>query len=603
MADSTRTNVNAVTLVRVSTKKQGDIDRFGMDAQRASNQRIVTENRFIVRKTIEYKDVSGDAVMFTEEMHDLQTYLRTPEMKNGHLVAKELSRILRPTFSDYPLLQVFVDQRISIHLPHYVLQLWTPEGRMLAGVLCAVDFNESQRIRERCMGGREVSRRLGFCAAGSRTIPTGVTWDVKTKQWGYDAVYAPKIREAFHLVAGGETNFQYIIRKLSLRLRPTQGTPKLTTPTGLRRLLENRLFIGERVIDKKFDLSISKEKLFYTGKDGKPHMRKRPLIQREPDEVTRHQVIAEPLVSVEVFEKVQAILRAKSDRHHQMHAVHALRPKFAYRGLLFCGDCGQPLYTANSKSQSYYRCRDRFLNRGEKKGCKLLSMRREKLEAELDRLFSREFPRNRFLAALMVKHAGSESRNESERRKKDLHAQQKKLAAKRERIIEFALDGSIATQDRDNRLRIVDAELASIRKQLEELTDVSMPTYAEWQRIFRPFMRGFPGMAHDEKRRLVTSRFEKIMVKDYKVVSCYLLTGETITHEPVTHIETDATKCYSCQQRSKVQGEEYCAKCSHELEMGDMARQLDTEAPFAHPGVWGPASSALAGHVDTSQRL
>jgi DNA invertase Pin-like site-specific DNA recombinase len=195
-------NRNAVTLVRVSTKKQGEEDRFGMDAQRASNARIVAEQNFVVRRTVEYADVSGDAVMYTPEMKHLQAYLRTPEMKGGNLVAKELSRLLRPNFDSYPLLQVFVDQRITIHLPQYELKLWTPEGRMLAGVLCAVDFNEAERIRDRCMAGREEARKRGYCAAGGEALTTGFLWDAKSKTYSQDPVYLPPVVEAFRLIDG-----------------------------------------------------------------------------------------------------------------------------------------------------------------------------------------------------------------------------------------------------------------------------------------------------------------------------------------------------------------------------------------------------------------
>ena len=250
-----------------------------MDAQRASNARIVAAHGFSVRKTVEYSDVSGDAVMYTPEMQDLQVYLRTPAMKGGHLVAKELSRLLRPNYDSYPLLQVFVDQKISIHLPQYVLQLWTPEGRMLAGVLCAVDFNEAERIRDRCMGGREAARVLGHCAAGGQTIPTGILWNNATKTWAFDPLYAPIIPKIFRMIDGGETNLTRIISKFQFKMRSKGGVPRLATPSELKRLLRNPIWTGRRVWDQKFDLSVPKEQLMYRGKDGKVHKRNRPLIR------------------------------------------------------------------------------------------------------------------------------------------------------------------------------------------------------------------------------------------------------------------------------------------------------------------------------------
>jgi DNA invertase Pin-like site-specific DNA recombinase len=591
-------NKNAVTLVRVSTKKQGGEDRFGMDAQRRSNERIVADQGFTVRKTIEYRDVSGDDVMFTAEMCDLQAYLHTPEMRGGNLVAKELSRILRPNYSDYPLLQVFEDQKISIHLPHYVLQLWTPEGRMLVGILCTVDFNEAQRIRERCMGGREESRRMGFCAAGGRTIPTGVTWDVKTKTWGYDSIYAPKIAEAFRMFASGETNFGHIIRTLHLCLRPSRGAPKLANPTALRRLLENRMFIGERVVNRKFDLSIPKNKLMYVGKDNLMHKRSRPLIAREPNESYVRQVLNPGLVSVEMFDKVQSMLRAKSDKTHQSHALHADRPKFCYRGLLFCADCGQPLYTV-PQGDGYYRCRDHFPQRGGKRSCKSSTITRGRLEAELDRLFSQEFPRSYFFKEIFKKHVGSESRKEVARQRSLLMKEQKTLLEKRERIIEFALDGTIDRSDRDRRLKTVDDDLDSNRRKLTEVVDTPLPTYREWCDLLWAF-KNFEDLPPDEKRRRITSRFQEIRVKDYRVVSLYLLTGEVATpNEPLR--EVDPNTCYSCgrtmRKRIPFGGVNYCEPCSEGIAI------KEEQSNLAQPGSPDPAFTQGPSCDNTYQRL
>jgi DNA invertase Pin-like site-specific DNA recombinase len=533
-------NPNAATVVRVSTDKQGSPDHFGMDAQRAFNAQEVAREGLTVLHAMEYKDVSGDAVMYTREMQELQAFLRTPKMKNGHLVVKELSRLLRPDFNSYHLLQVFVDQRITIHTLGHKLELWTPQGRMLVGLLCPVDFNEAERIRERCMGGREEMRKVGLCASGSKTRPTGTTYDPKTKKWGYDDVYAPKLREAGCMVLDGETNWQHIIDKLQFRLR---GSSRLATPTALCRLLSNPIFMGWRVWDQKTDMSVPRHAVMYVAEDGTVRRKKRPMIPREPDEIIRVQVITPGLFSPEEFEKIQAIVRAKSDAVHQLHALHRDRPKPTYNGLISCADCGQPLYPVYS-SHRYFRCRDHNKHRGGTGRCTAPSMRMERLEAELDRFFSVEFTRTHFLTRLMQEHDGRENRKAMAQRRKQLDARQKVLSAKRERIIDAQLDGTITKPDRDRRLKIVDDEMKSNRQAIAELVETPLPTYAEWQRLFRPFMRGFKGLPVEEKRRLIMSRFQQIKVKDYRVVSLYLLTGEAAVVRDLPARSEE--KCHTC---------------------------------------------------------
>lgn len=515
-------NLNAVTLVRVSTKKQGGEDRFGMDAQRSSNARYVAANGFIVKKTVEYADVSGDAVMYTPEMRDLQAFLRTPEMKGGNLVAKELSRLLRPTFNAYPLLQVFADQQISIHLPQSVLRLWTPEGRMLAGVMCANDINEAERIRDRCMAGREEARLRGYCAAGGETLPTGFLWDGKTKTYSADPLYMPNVLEAFHMVDKGETNLQFIIDKLHFCLRPPKGKrPTLAQPSGLKRILVNRLFIGERVYDKKFDLSVPKDQLMRVDGDGNFHKRQRPMIAREPNEVIVVKLPMEPAVDPALFERVQAILHAKSDKRHQSHMLHQRREVNTYRGLLFCAGCGAPIYTVATAKYQGYRCRDRFTSRGGTRKCTTCSMKGKVLERRIDWYFTERF-RKDWLKEVLQLGRSDKNRIEAERRTARLQARQDQLQKKRDRIIDAQIDGTITKPDRDRRLKAIDEDLAANRASLDDATYVPTLSRDEWREAMSPF-QDFAALPPDRKRALLSQRFRDIRVKDYCVVSAVLI--------------------------------------------------------------------------------
>jgi Recombinase zinc beta ribbon domain len=222
------------------------------------------------------------------------------------------------------------------------------------------------------------------------------------------------------------------------------------------------------------------------------------------------QGITPGLVSVELFDRVQTILRGLTDKVHQSHALNATFPKFIYRGLLFCADCGQPLYSATtSKQYRYYKCRDYFPHRGGKGLCKAPIMNQEKLEADLDGLFSRQFSRTYFYFELLNKHIGSESRKSAAKRREQLQARQKALTDKRERIIDYGIEGAITKDERDRRLKPVVDEIAANRQLFEDLMDTPLPTYAEWQHLMQPFQKGFAGLPADEKRRLLTSRFQK----------------------------------------------------------------------------------------------
>lgn len=557
--------IKAIGVIRVSTARQADQDHFGVPAQQAAITELGRQYDLDIVETVSYNDVSGADVMYAPEMRRVLQLIARPDV--GAVVAKEFSRLVRPGFEDYPLLQKFVEAHITLYLPSGPVDLSNEHGRFFATIQAAMASLELHTIKTRMMSGREESRKRGYCAAGGRTLPTGFLWDVKTKKYSHDPDYLPNVLEAFRMVDEGETSFQHIINKLRLYLRPDNGVPKLATPSCLRRLLQNRMYIGERVIDKKFDMSVPKEKLLYVGKDGRLHRRNRPTIPREPNEIIIREVMP-PVVNRDRFERVQAILKAKSDKRHQSHTLHQNRETFIYRGLLFCGECGEPLYTVSTApGRAYYRCRDNFRRRGGTGKCCAPSMRKDLLEAEIDRVFSREFTRAHFLTKLLKQHVGTDSRKALLQRRKQLRARQDALAKQRERIIDLEVTGRICRDNCDRRLKVVDDEIGSNRLALAELIETPLPSYAEWQRLFRPFLRGFSGLPVGEKRSLVASRFQQIKVRDYRVISLYLLTGgETEPKPPIPEVEQDPTKCISCGRNIRQDIRDsiapYCLPCS-----------------------------------------
>jgi len=596
--------LKGVGIIRVSTATQAGEDHFGPRAQESLIQRLAKQHAIELVEVVSYADVSGADVIFAPEMQHVLRLIQRQDITA--VVAAEFSRLVRPGFEDYPLLQKFVEANITLYLPSGPIKLADAHGQFFATIHGAMASLERHTIKSRLHAGREESRKLGYAAAGGRTVPTGVTWDVKTKTYAYDRVYAPVIREAFHMFANGETCYQTIIDKLQVKLRPASGAPKLANVTALRRVFQNRMYIGERVIDKKFDQCVPRESRLFRGKDGKLHKKNPPLIAREPHEVYVRRVIDPPLVSPEIFERVQAVLRAKTDERHQQHA-RRIPTQFAYRGLLFCAECGSPLYTIGAGKHSYYRCRKAFTKWAAADRCKSPSLHRAELDAACDQFFAREFTKMQFFKDLLHKQLGSDERKAKAERKAHLKIQLDALAKKRKRIIEAFLDGTLMKPDRDRRLLALDAEDERTRRELVEVSDVSLPTYAEWQQLLKPFRHGFSGLPSTEKRRLITSRFQDIRVKDYRIVSLYLLTGEPAAIRPSAPLEThcDPTRCAECGMSGSKVRDGLCDPCQDAIaglrEEERKTRLEGLEWPSVPPEspVFGPNPA----FVETSQRL
>jgi hypothetical protein len=69
---------------------------------------------------------------------------------------------------------------------------------------------------------------------------------------------------------------------------------------------------------------------------------------------------------------------------------------------------------------------------------------------------------------------------------------------------------------------VVDGDLEVNHRALADLPSTAEISYAAMMEAMRPF-REYMKLSRDEKRRVVTERMQEIKIRDYEVVSLYLL--------------------------------------------------------------------------------
>src|SRR5215510_11173481 len=128
---------NVIELIRVSTEGQAADDRAGIPAQREVNRRTAAQFGLTIVKSIEMSDVSGAAVLSAPEMQELLTLIESPDIHG--VVAKEFSRLMRPEkFTDYALLQHFIDTNTILYLPDGPIDLASKLGRFFGTIRAAI---------------------------------------------------------------------------------------------------------------------------------------------------------------------------------------------------------------------------------------------------------------------------------------------------------------------------------------------------------------------------------------------------------------------------------------------------------------------------------
>jgi site-specific DNA recombinase len=507
---------SVIELIRVSTEQQAGEDRAGIPAQREINRRTARTHGLTIVKSIEIVDVSGTAVLSSPQMQELLRLMEAPEIHG--VVTKEFSRLMRPEkFTDYALLQQFIDTRTVLYLPDGPIDLASKSGRLLGTIRAALAGMERGEIIERMNDAKESMRRAGKHPGGESSLPYGVAYSPRAG-WSYTAD-AEKVRTVFRLFLSGETSYTVLSQRLNI--------PR----TNVRFILENPIYTGWRVYRERRDPS----NLGYVSRPGGRQGYRRK-IERAPDEVIRVRVL-DPIVSEADFNRVQHIISLKKEMHWRSYAEAPNR--YTYNGFLTCGDCASLLYTHTAKDE-FYVCKSRNTREARLRAtrglvpCSNRYMLRKKLEPKIDFLLGEKLREPEFLSRV-VDEFNAGIRNAVSAAATERTAVSRKLAnleAKRQRILEAFFDGAIDKQERDSRIAHLDRELSSFRQILLDSTPAVLAPRddADFEEILEPFAE-WEFLEREDKRALLAALCPEIRVERYVVKSLMLNLAAEVRNE------------------------------------------------------------------------
>jgi len=493
-------------------------------------------------------------------MQELLRLMESPEVHG--VVTKEFSRLMRPEkFTDYALLQQFIDTGTVLYLPDGPIDLASKSGRLLGTIRAAMAGLERREILDRMNDAKESMRRAGKHPGGESTLPYGVAYSPKTG-WSYTAE-AEKVRMAFRLFLSDETSYTLLSHKLCI--------PR----TNVRFILENPIYTGWRLYREKRDPSASG---YVSGPGGVQGYRRK--IQRLPDEVIRVRVL-DALVSEADFNRVQQMVGLKKEKHWRSYAEPPNR--YTYNGFLTCGDCANVLYTHTAKDE-FYVCKSRNTRESRLRAtrglipCSNRYMLRKKLEPKIDFLLAEKLREPEFLSRV-VEEFNAGAQNSASTAATQRAAIDRKLAsleAKRQRILETFFDGAIDKPERDTRIAQVDSEVVAFRRILLD-TIAAVPdvrTEAEIEEALEPFAE-WEFLEREDKRALLRAVCPEIRVERYIVKSLMLNLVAEGCNEDSQNPAADASLPGRCAETPAVrrETERHCGPATPRLDAAPLRRQ------------------------------
>lgn len=292
--------------IRVSTAKQGELG-VSLQEQRDAISRYAQRNNFEVAEWFEERETAAKLgrPVFKRMMKLL--HLRKV---NGVIIHK-IDRSAR-NLKDWIDLEELSDKGIEVHFVNESVDLLSRGGRLSADIQAVVAADYIRNLREETRKGFYGRIKQGLYPLPA---PLGYLDRGKGNPKEPDPIMAPLVKKAFELYGTGGYNLNTLLEELRrLGFRNRRGNQ--VTKTGLSNVLNNPFYIG--II-----------KLRSTGEI--------------------FEGIHEPLISKSLFDRVQGILKGKTN-------TKSRRNDFLFRRMLVCRSCGFTLIGERQKGHIYYRC-------------------------------------------------------------------------------------------------------------------------------------------------------------------------------------------------------------------------------------------------------
>lgn len=307
--------------IRVSTDEQAD-KGYSQRDQEERLKRYCSQNNLIVGNVI-YEDHSAKSFN-RPEWKKLLTELKKKGSRTNVILFTKWDRFSRNAGDAYQMISILSKLGVDLQAVEQPLDLSIPENKMMLAIYLAAPEVENDRRALNVFYGMRRAVKEGRVMGKA---PFGYANKITENGKKYIAIKEPeatKMKWAFNELAKG------IYTSNSIRTKINESLRKGVSRTSFHIAIRNPIYCGKVFVPKHKD----EESCFVDGQH-------------------------EPLISEELFDKVQEILDGKK-RPQRPNTKITVQKNFPLRGFLICPNCGKTVTASASKGRSnryyYYHC-------------------------------------------------------------------------------------------------------------------------------------------------------------------------------------------------------------------------------------------------------
>jgi site-specific DNA recombinase len=419
-----KAKTGAVVYCRVSTIEQGL--NLSLEVQEQKCRALCAKQQWSVEKV--FLDMESAKTTNRPGFQEMLSYCILNSNKIHAVVVYDTTRFSRNT-SDALMTEAALGAKKIVVRSCTQEFDETPHGKFNKTLMYALGNLDNDVKSEKTKEGMKLSIQKGLwmhrAPLGYVNVPR-----VASQNWNIapDPERAPLIRKAFELYSSGSFQKNEVLATVTtLGLRSAMGLE--VSPQSFDRILRNPIYAGK--ICSTWGIVA--------------------------------QGTFEPLVTEEMFERVQEVLQGKASKASK---PGTLTRDFPLRGLLHCGACGTPLTgsvsSGNGGKYAYYFCR--------KPTCRKVKVRRELLESKFSSFMHALRPKAEFwpMFTAVLEKVSRQKRAARVTTKELVGTRLASLRSRRQRLINAMIDGKLKAEVFQEQIDLADEEIRKLELEVEE---------------------------------------------------------------------------------------------------------------------------------------
>ena len=378
------------------------------------------------------------------------------------VITKSISRFARNTLDTLKYVRMLKDKGVAVFFEEENINTLTMDGELLLVILSSVAQQEVENISANVKKGLKMKMQRGELVGFQGCL--GYDYNPEDKTLTVNEKEAAVVRYIFQRYTEGAGGSVIAKELENLGYKTKRGSPKWADSTVIG-IIKNEKYKGDILLGKTFTVDpISKRRLYNFGEEDQFYIRE------------HH----EPIISEEVFEAAQEILRrrAKPRSLNVDGKREKFSRKYAFSCMIECGFCGGTLTRRSWHSSSQYNKAIWQCVASTKKGKKFCPESKGVDERTIERAFVESYrllcQNNKDVLDEFMKRT-EEALSESNAGKrlakaeKDIHA----LEVKKNKLVDMRLEDTIDKETYDRKYLDLSSQIEQLQKECESLQDAA----------------------------------------------------------------------------------------------------------------------------------